>query len=66
MRDKDKSEQQTNNGNGYNSFIFPTSEHCHDMHEGIIFWESNVDIRLIMIIIAGLYKHNNYSNYYAC
>ena len=30
MRDKDKSERQTNNDSGYNNFIFPTIEHCHE------------------------------------
>ena len=28
MRNKDKSEQQRNNDNGYNNYIFPTTEHC--------------------------------------
>ena len=30
MRVKKTSEQQTNNNNGYNNFIFPTTEHCHE------------------------------------
>ena len=52
MRDKENSEQQTNNDNGYNNFIFPTTEHSH---EEILFGEWDVDIRLIVTTIAGSY-----------